>query len=259
MPTLGQALETLDSIAPLRLSAVWDNTGLLLEGDREIHRALITIDLTPSVLIEALAGDHDLVIAYHPPVFRGLKSITRATAQGRTLLDLARNGVHVYSPHTALDSVPGGINDWLLEAFGAVHDVAPIEPDALQPDAGVGRIATLADPRPLGELVEVLKRFLALPAVRVAGDDTQLVTRVATCPGAGGSVFEHVDHVDLLLTGEMRHHDILGFAARGTATVLTDHTNTERGFLPRYAAKIAEDLGIEVAMAQTDADPLTVR
>ncbi|MCB9679011.1 MAG: Nif3-like dinuclear metal center hexameric protein [Alphaproteobacteria bacterium] len=258
MPTLGRTLETLDALAPLRLSASWDNTGLLLEGDREIRRALVTIDLTPAVLAEAMEGGHDLVIAYHPPVFRGLKSITRATPMGRTLLDLARNGVHVYSPHTALDAVPGGINDWLLEAFGRVASVRPIEPDAVDPDAGVGRIATLAQPRRLSAVVDAIKAFLGLPAVRVAGDDTWTIRTVATCPGAGGSAFERLQGIDLLLTGEMRHHDVLGFAAVGTATVLTDHTNTERGYLPRYAERIADELGIPVDTARSDADPLRI-
>ncbi len=259
MPTLAETLEALDAIAPLRLAGSWDNTGLLLEGDRPIEQALLTIDLTPSVLEEAVAADVDLVVAYHPPVFRGLKSITRRTAQGRMLLELARRGVHVYSPHTALDCVPGGLNDWLLEAFEGVHDVAPIVPDALQPEAGAGRTATLDTPRELGALVEILKSFLGLPAIRVSGADSMVVRRVAVCPGAGGSAFEGLTGIDLLLTGEMRHHDVLGFAARGTATVLTDHTNTERGYLPRYAERIRSVLGIGVALAETDADPLVVR
>ncbi|MEZ4318373.1 MAG: Nif3-like dinuclear metal center hexameric protein [Myxococcota bacterium] len=258
MPTLPQALAALETLAPLRLSASWDNTGLLLEGDRLVERAIATIDLTPSVLEEALSGGHDLVVAYHPPVFRGLKSITRRTAQGRILLDLARAGVHVYSPHTALDCVVGGLNDWLLEGFGAVADVRPIEPDPTEPGAGVGRLATLVEPRPLADLVDDLKRFLDLPAVRVAGSPAQRIARVAVCPGAGGSAFERLRDVDLLLTGEMRHHDVLAFLALGTATVLTDHTNTERGFLPRYAAKLSALLGIPVDVARTDADPLRV-
>ena len=29
-----------------------------------------------------------------------------------------RAGVAVYSPHTAIDAAPGGVNDWLAEALG---------------------------------------------------------------------------------------------------------------------------------------------
>jgi len=259
MPNCHEALAILDTLAPLSLAAGWDNVGLLLEGDRAIRSALLTIDLTQPVLEEAIDADVDLVIAYHPPVFTGLKRVTRATHTGRSLLELARRGVHIYSPHTALDAVAGGLNDWLLSAFGEATEVQPIEPDPGQPEVGVGRIATLLTPRSVGELTLTVKRFLELDAVRVCGNPSQLIRRVAVCPGAGGSVFAGLKDVDLLLTGEMRHHDVLGFAARGTATMLTDHTNTERGYLPIYAARIAAALGIEVRLSERDADPLTIR
>jgi dinuclear metal center YbgI/SA1388 family protein len=260
---LAHALTALDQIAPLRLAASWDNVGLLVEGEGGIARALCTIDLTTAVHEEALRSGADLVIAYHPLIFGGLKSLTRRDPKTATVLELARRGVHVYSPHTALDCVTGGVNDWLLEAFGSCREVAPIVPDALEPAMGVGRRATLDDPRPLDALLPDLKAHLGLAQVRIAGDSTQPIRSAAVCPGAGGSVFSELakrgERVDLLLTGEMRHHDVLAAAAAGTAVVLTDHTNTERGYLPRYARQVADALGIEVAVSTTDADPLVIR
>lgn len=35
--------------------------------------------------------------------------------------------------------------------------------------------------------------------------------------------------------GEMGHHDVLLAAALGVSVILTEHTNTERGFLPHMA------------------------
>lgn len=257
--TLAEALTALDRLAPLRGAASWDNVGLLLEGDRPIRRAVVTIDLTAGVLAEALDADVDLVIAYHPPLFRPIKALRRSDPTGRALIGLARRGVHLYSPHTALDVVPGGINDWLLEAFGEVDEVRPITPDPVDSRGGEGRIARLGVPRSLGELTEAIKAFLGLASVRVSGDPGATIRTVAVCPGAGGSLFEGLRDVDLLLTGELRHHDVLGFAARGAACVLTEHTNTERGYLPRYARHLTEALGIEVRVAASDADPLTLR
>ena len=260
---LDEALAALDRIAPLRLAAAWDNVGLLLEGERSIRRALCTIDLTTEVGEEALQHDVDLVLAYHPPIFRGLKRLTTRDAIPRTLLALARHGVHVYSPHTALDAVDGGVNDWLLEPFGTCTDVAPIEPDPTDLNVGVGRVATLAEPQSLDAVLTGLKSHLSLQHLRVAGPRAHPVRSVAVCPGAGGSVFETLAKsgrtVDLLLTGEMRHHDVLACVARGTSVVLTDHTNTERGYLPRYAAQVASGLRIEVVVSAVDADPLVVR
>mgnify|MGYP001272031504 CR=1 FL=1 len=254
---LDDVLQLLERLAPPRLAAGWDNTGLLLEGDRPVRRILVTIDLTEPVCAEAVEHDVDLVVAYHPPIFRGLKSLTRADGIGRSLLTLARRGVHVYSPHTALDAVPGGMNDWLLQAF-PVRQAVPIEPDRDEPRAGVGRVATI-EARPAEALLGSIRSHLGLTHLRVAGPLDRTVERVAVCPGSGGSVFSGLRDVDLLLTGEMSHHDVLAWVARGTVVVLTEHTNTERGYLPQLAADLAAGVdGTQVRVATSDRDPLTV-
>ena len=65
---LGPLLEALEAIAPLRLAAAWDNVGLLIEpiSLERAHRILLTIDLTPSVLEEAVAAAAQLIVTYHP-------------------------------------------------------------------------------------------------------------------------------------------------------------------------------------------------
>jgi len=98
----------------------WDNTGLLLEAPfvpsrRQSNIALLTIDLTKAVADEAIAINSSIIIAYHPIIFRGLKSITLANTQQQTLLRLASHGISVYSPHTAVDAAPGGLGDWLAD------------------------------------------------------------------------------------------------------------------------------------------------
>lgn len=256
---LSEIVAVLESLAPVRLAADWDNVGLLLEGDRGVRRILCTVDLTEAVLDEALARGADLVVSYHPPIFRGLKRLVARDPLQRTLLRAARSGLHVYSPHTALDAVPGGMTDWLLEPFGPLADARPIAPDPLRPDAGAGRVARLSGPAPLDLLLPRIKAHLGLAAVRLATlDPSRVVERVAVCPGAGGSVFEQVGDVDLLLTGEMRHHDVLERVARGASVVLTDHTNTERGYLPRLAQRLAERTGLPVDVSSIDRDPLAV-
>ena len=36
---------------------------------------------------------------------------------------------------------------------------------------------------------------------------------------------------DLVLTGEMSHHEVLDLTQAGVSVLLADHSNTERGFL----------------------------
>ena len=110
----------------------FDNTGLLLEAPflpsrRNRNSVLLTIDLTKAVAEEAIRNNHSAVIAYHPVIFRALKAITLDDSQQQSLLRLAANGVSVYSPHTAVDIVPGGMADWLCDIVTGKLD--PPEPE----------------------------------------------------------------------------------------------------------------------------------
>jgi dinuclear metal center YbgI/SA1388 family protein len=252
-------LGELARLAPLELSESWDNTGLLVDpGDRrEFVRAILTIDLTEAVLDEADELGVDLVVAYHPPIFRGLTRL-RAGAPGEGLIVRAlRAGQSIYSPHTALDSVPGGMTEWLAGALGP-GTMEPIVPHPSFPGAGAGRLVDLAHPVSIEEAVARIKTHLGIASLRIARGK-KAIRRLAVCPGAGGSVFEKVGSVDLLLTGEMRHHDVLARAARGTSVILTDHTNTERGYLLLLADKLRAGCpGLSVSVSRSDADPLVV-
>ncbi|MEO7330825.1 MAG: Nif3-like dinuclear metal center hexameric protein [Minicystis sp.] len=111
---LREILATLEAIAPLRHAESWDNVGLLA-GDPEalIHRALLTIDYTPEVAAEARRLRAELVVAYHPPLFQAVKRL-----DARSLVFQAiRDGIALYSPHTALDVAEGGTNDLLADAL----------------------------------------------------------------------------------------------------------------------------------------------
>ena len=115
---LAAIVRSLDAIAPPDLAEPWDRVGLLVEGDgRVVARILLAIDLEPAVLAEARALGADLVVAYHPLLFKPLERLDGATWQGRVAIDAVRAGIAVHSPHTALDAVAGGVNDWLVESI----------------------------------------------------------------------------------------------------------------------------------------------
>lgn len=258
MPSLSHTLAALDTIAPLRASADWDNTGLLLEGTGTVARIGLCIDLTEGVLSEFVAASTDTIIAYHPPIFRGLKQLTSRRALDRVVLEVIRRGIHLYAPHTALDAAAHGMADWLLDAVGPTTERGPLVPAAHDPTIGVGRRGTLARPTPLRALVPTIKNALGLDHLRIAGDPECIVRTAAVCPGAGGSVLRGAP-ADLLLTGELGHHDVLAHVAAGGTVVLTDHTNCERGFLPTYARRIEAALpDTRVHISVHDADPLRV-
>ena len=118
---LNTVIEALERIAPPGLAEAWDNVGLLIEPSRarRAGRVLLTIDLTEPVLDEAIRRKAQLIVAYHPPIFEPIKRLTVSDYRQRFIIGAIENGLAVYSPHTALDAVPGGVNDWLCDGFGA--------------------------------------------------------------------------------------------------------------------------------------------
>lgn len=116
----------LGKIAPLSLAAEWDNVGLLVGDPRTaVRKLLLCIDLTPEVLAEAVRAKAQMIMAYHPPIF---KNISRVTADASPVVyQVARKGVAVYSMHTALDAAVGGTNDVLADVLD-LHDRKPLEP-----------------------------------------------------------------------------------------------------------------------------------
>ncbi len=119
---------TLYGVAPLHLAQSWDNVGLLA-GDEQADcgSILLTIDLTPDVLDEAIRDDHDVVLAYHPPLFKPVSSLRAGSSGTDAIMWRAiKSDIAVYSMHTALDAAPGGTNDVLAEHCGLM-DVQPFE------------------------------------------------------------------------------------------------------------------------------------
>jgi dinuclear metal center YbgI/SA1388 family protein len=126
MPAVADLVQALQEIAPPELAADWDNVGLLLGGAADaVQRVMTCLTVTPASVAEAVAAGAQLIVSHHPVLFRPTQRLTTATAEGRLLLPLLRKGIAVYSPHTAFDNAPGGINDVLAGKVGLTQ-VAPL-------------------------------------------------------------------------------------------------------------------------------------
>ncbi|MBC7783725.1 MAG: Nif3-like dinuclear metal center hexameric protein [Burkholderiales bacterium] len=117
---LSQILCELERIAPLGDAESWDNVGLLA-GDpaQDVSRAMLCIDYTRQVADEAKSAGVELVVAYHPPIFKPINRLT-ADGAGQLMFDAIRRGVAIFSPHTALDVADGGTNDVLADIVGLI-------------------------------------------------------------------------------------------------------------------------------------------
>jgi len=113
--TLQSLVDVMELLAPTRYAESWDNVGLLVgDPSRTLKKTLLCIDYTPVVAREARDLHCDSVIAYHPPIFKPLANFV-VGGVSELVFDAARDGIAIYSPHTALDVAPGGTNDALAD------------------------------------------------------------------------------------------------------------------------------------------------
>lgn len=346
---LKEVLQTLETLAPLSLAESWDNVGLLVEPSkpRAVKTIVLTNDLTPAVMEEAEALGCDLIVSYHPPLFRPIKRLLQRDWKQRLAVRAVEAGIAVFSPHTSWDSVRGGVNDWLIGGLGSgrvtvlnqatssASDVATHRLDfnvrseeelnavmeelntldssttlqyssnrsdttgihvglscrdsalphcvqaltghsALSPSLtitkleklplaghGQGRMSVLDQPVTIATAVEKMKTHLGLSHLRLALGAGQTldssVQTVAVCAGSGASVLNGVK-ADLYVTGEMSHHEVLDAAVKGTSVILSEHSNSERGFLSVFRERLAVRVpeSVSVLLSRADRDPLQV-
>lgn len=106
MTKIKEVIQALESVAPPAFSESYDNPGLLC-GNRDwgITSVITCLDCTEDVVQEAIDHEANLIVAHHPIIFKGLKSLTGKNYVERTLLKAIRNDIAIYAIHTNIDSV----------------------------------------------------------------------------------------------------------------------------------------------------------
>lgn len=290
-------LKAFERIAPLKLAdSSWDNVGLLYEAiyDQDFKgpfRILLTNDIVYSVYDEAKRKGINLILSYHPIWFKAEKRLNmELNSMTRMVTYCASSGISIFSPHTALDVMKGGMNDYIFSLLGIKDGYAiKMTEDGSQPNLGYGRIVKDLDldlasgtraiannsnsnsnnVTTIKEILSVLKKALDLDYIRYAlPNDKDLeskINSIAVCVGSGGSILLG-SGANVYITGEMTHHDVIRATEIDKAIViLTEHSNCERPFLKNVLYnRLIEELKIEgdglfeVMISESDRDPFRI-
>ena len=208
-----QVLDALEQYAPLPLQDSFDNAGLQigLTAEQEVTGALLCLDVTEAVIDEAEQMGCNLIVAHHPLLFHGLKSITGKSYVERCVIKAIQKGVGIYAAHTNLDNAEGGVNYRMAEKIGLTNlSFLEARPGGMIAGAGlVGELAVEEDEREFLERVKLLFGIKCIRHNRLSG---RKIRRVALCGGAGGFLLSKAISLgaDVFLTGEMRYHDYFG-------------------------------------------------
>jgi dinuclear metal center YbgI/SA1388 family protein len=115
-------ISVLERWAPPVLQENYDNSGLLTGNPSwECKGVLITLDATENVINEAISRGCNLVVAHHPIIFKGLKSITGKTYVERAIIKSIKQDVAIYAIHTNLDNVLSGVNAAMANKLGLIN------------------------------------------------------------------------------------------------------------------------------------------
>lgn len=112
----------LEELAPLNYAEDFDNVGLLVGNKlEEVSGVLVTLDTLETVVDEAIEKKCNLIVSFHPIIFKGLKTLTGKTYVERTVLKAIKNDIAIYAIHTALDNALKGVNDIIANTLGLTN------------------------------------------------------------------------------------------------------------------------------------------
>ena len=244
-PTIGDIGQALEGWAPRDSAQEYDNVGLQVgDARRAVSRALIALDLTPSVLDEARRHNAGLIVTHHPLLFHPLRSVTADGFVSSLALRLAESGIALYSIHTNLDAALGGVSFALAEQLG-LEDTrfldAPPETEGLDgssikqppPPTGLGVLGRLPEPTPLSGFLQHVAERLQAGSLRYVGDLETTVAIVAVCGGSGSSFTRQALQAgaDAYVTADVTYHtffDVLDTAGRPRMALIdAGHYETE--------------------------------
>lgn len=260
---VSELAKIVDDIAPYRLAENWDNVGLQIGNpDREVTRILVALEVTPAVIDEAISADVQAIITHHPLIFVPLRTVIESSPVARMSAELIRAEIALIVSHTNLDSVEHGTNGEIADRLGIV-DREFLIPSDVDPGAGLGIIGEMRESVSLNRFCDIVKTAFAVSNIGVVGDDSRLIRRVAICSGSGGEVLRSpkIALADVLVTGEMNHHQCAEARDLGIAVVLVGHHASEVIVCPRMARLIEEraareGMKIQAKVSTADQAPL---
>ena len=214
----------LNEIAPFNNQDKSDNAGLLVgDYDAEVWKILVCLDVTKSVVSEAVDKGINLIIAHHPLMYRPISKIL----SNDPLHTLVRNNISLIAAHTNLDVAVGGIADLMLARLGLPKSeivLLPINPDG----SGYGRIVELDSPVSAKDLAEKCKSAFDCTVVRYV-DSGKALSRIGVSSGGAKESVEVALRAgcDAFICGEVSHDRMIFAADYGLTLIEAGHFHTE--------------------------------
>ena len=245
-----EIIAVIECTYPKHAALEWDNVGLLVgRAEKEVKKVYVALDATDEVIDEAIRSGADMLITHHPLIFAPLKKITDEHFVGNRVVKLLQHDISYYAMHTNYDVL--GMAELSGEILGLQHgDVFEVTDE--ENHIGIGRIGDLKQDMSLEECCRLVKDAFAIPTVKLFGDKETVVKRAAISPGSGKKMSETAlqKGADVLITGDIDHHEGIDAMAQGLAIIDAGHYGLEHIFVNDIASYLKDNLkGIEIEQA----------
>ena len=206
-------------------------------------------------VVAAVADDPvDLLVTYHPLLFEPVNRILAGRSPASRAFRLLGLGVNTLVTHTDFDSAPGGAADALASAL-KLRDIEPFGGDRELALPAVGRVGSHSGT--LAVIDALVSDLWGHTGLRISGDRTRTVDRVAVVPGSGSEFIAQAAAVaDVLVTGDVSHHRAVAALDLGLAVVDPGHIPTERPGMSALVDMVKEVARVSVTDL-THLDPAT--
>lgn len=159
-----EVIKHLDKLAPLSYAEDFDNTGLLVGDSKTVVKGiLVTLDTLEITIDEAIEKNCNLIISFHPIVFKGLKKFNGSNYVQRVVMKAIKNDIAIFAIHTALDNSLQGVNDMICEQLGLQNRKILIPK--------IGTIKKLVTYAPLSESQSLMNKLFEAGAGHIGNYD----------------------------------------------------------------------------------------
>ncbi len=250
-----EIIEKIEETYPKDYAMDWDNVGLLVgRMEKEVSRVLIALDLTDEVIEEAVTCGADMIVTHHPLIFSALRAITDQNFISRRVMKLVQNDISYYAMHTNYDILRMG--ELAADILG-MKKTEPLESMLIHGrEEGIGKMGLFSHRMKLKDCCAIVKEKFGIEAVKVFGDPEKEVFKVAICPGSGKSVIGSAlqKGAEVLITGDIDHHEGIDAVARNLAIIDAGHYGLEHIYIEDMEKFLKRSFSeIEVRMAEQKA------
>ena len=226
---------------PAELQEDWDNTGKQFgDFDKDLKGIVFSLDLTEDAIDLALEKGANLIFAHHPVFYSPIKSLLTDDPLSAMIIRSIREGICLYSSHTAFDAVNGGVNDHIAEIIGLRQtealDPMPEDNPLSAFSKGMGRIGLVPDPSlTVRQFGEILNKKFGGHGVFIYGKPDAKVSKVAVLGGGGMSFVDRAlkGGADLYVTADIKYHEAQAAIRKGLNLIDLGHFASEEPAMDR--------------------------